>query len=333
MSDSSMPLVKVGMGLLLLIALGATLFSSFILSNPYDVLGLRKVCAFLKGQYIPDVGLLRASFKPSNGDYGKVYLSDNLLGYMALRVCGFNKLAESIHKTLLTGYGNYLYTGRWEVLSGVKIGDNPRVRFDKVLGRRDNVTIVAELQGNKVLSDWKEYADWLFLESLNSLIEGNIPRARELFREGMAFFDGHGFADKAYNKTRVYDTYKLGLAVFTYRALSEPPKYERKIKDILHILSEAQDPESGGIFTNYKVDGGGKLVFSRDVSDVNVETSSVIVLALYSDLPESLTQTMCTNRFPLTYYLLILFALTMAALIVSILLKPTLFKKAISSLG
>ena len=332
MNDSSMLWVKVGVGLLLLVVLCGVLFPSFILSNPYNVLGLRKVCAFLKGQYVPDVGLLRASFMPSNRDYDKVYLSDNLLGYMALRVCGFNKLAESVHKTLLTGYGNYLYTSRWEVLSRVKIGDNPRVRFDKVLGRRDDVTIVAELQGNKVLSDWRDYADWLFLESLNSLIERNITRALELFREGMAFFDGYGFADKAYSKTRVYDTYKLGLAVFTYRALSEPSEYEEKIRDMLHILSEAQDPESGGIFTNYKV-VKGKLMFSRDVSDVNVETSSVVVLALYSNLPESLTQTMRTNRFPLSYYLLILLALTMAALIVFMLLKSTVFKKALSSLS
>ena len=206
MSDSLMLLVKVGVGLLLLIVLGGALLSSSVRSNPYDAIGLRRVCTFLKGQYVPDAGLLRASFRPSNGDYGKVYVSDNLLGYMALRVCGFNELAESIHKTLLTKYRNYLHTGRWEALSKVKIGDNPRVRFDEVLGRKDNVTIVAEVQGNKTLSDWRGYADWLFLESINSLIEKDKVSAYELFREGMAFFDGYGFADKVYNKTHAYDT-------------------------------------------------------------------------------------------------------------------------------
>jgi len=320
MSDSSMLLAKVSVGLLLLIVLGGVLLSSSIRSNPYDVLELWRVCTFLKGQYVPDVGLLRASFRSSNGDYGKVYVSDNLLGYMALRICGFNELAESIHKTLLTGYGNYLHTGRWEVLFRVKIGDNPRVRFDEVLGRKDNVTVVAEVQGNKTLSDWRRYADWLFLESINSLIEKDKVSAYELFREGMAFFDGYGFADRAYSITHVYDTYKLGLSVFTYRALGEPQKYKEEIRSILHIISEAQDPESGGIFTNYKV-VGDELMFSKNVSDVNVETSSAIVLALYSNLPEEVGLRKHNNQLLTTPYLLILLASTIAVLAAFIAVK------------
>ena len=86
----------------------------------------------------------------------------------------------------------------------------------------------------------------------------------------MYFFNDYEFAERTYNKTRVYGTYKLGLATFTYRALGEPSEYKEKIKDMLHVLSETQDPESWGIFSGNKVIGG-KLVFSRDISDVNVE--------------------------------------------------------------
>ena len=119
--------------------------------------------------------------------------------------------------------------------------------------------------------------------------------------------------------------YKLGLAVFIYRALGEPPAYEEKIRDILHILSEAQDPESGGIFTSYKV-VGGKLVFSKNVSDVNVETSSVIVLALYSNLPEEVGLRKHNNQLLTTPYLLILLVSTIAVLATSIAVKLKAFK-------
>ncbi len=295
------------------------LLISLVNAKTYNVLDLSRVCSFLKNQYVPKARLLRASFSPNYGDYGKAYVSDNLLGYEALTVCGLKELAEEIFKTLSTQYRSYLRSGRWEVLSGAEISNTPKVRFDRVLGREDNITIIAGVEGSKPLSDWREYTDWLFLEAINSLIKRNKSSANELFQEGMAFFDGYGFNDKAYNKTHTYDTYKLGLAVLTYRALGEPTKYKEEMNKILYVLSESEDPGNGGIFTGYKVIRG-KLVFGGNVSDVNVETSSIIILALYSNYPK-ITSTINCNRPELPYLLIIILVITCFALSVLILFR------------
>ncbi|MEM0247249.1 MAG: hypothetical protein QXW53_06060, partial [Desulfurococcaceae archaeon] len=49
----------------------------------------------------------------------------------------------------------------------------------------------------------------------------------------------------------------------------------------LEVIALAQDPETGGIRTNYRVVDGRIII----EGDVNVETTSIIVLALYSDYP------------------------------------------------
>ena len=273
---------------LAVLVLSSMLLTPLRSSENYNVIDFKRACSFLEHQYVSEVGLLRASFRPEYSDYNKAYIGDNLLGYEALRVCGQGKLARKINETLNAQYRNYLYSIRWRVLLGVKIESVPRLNFYKVLKTVGNLTVMAEVKRKKPLTDWRDYADWLFLEAINSMIIGNKSKAYKLFKEGMELFDGSGFKDKAYNKTSTYDTYKLGLAVLAYKELSSPLEYKDKISEVLHVISRSQDPVSGGIFTNYRA-AGNRTIFGENISDANVETTSLIILALKANLTE-LTQ-------------------------------------------
>ncbi|WP_297064667.1 hypothetical protein [Thermococcus sp.] len=79
----------------------------------------------------------------------------------------------------------------------------------------------------------------------------------------------------------VYQTYKCALFVYLYRALDKPDKGRNVYPRCLEIISSLQ-AENGGIITGYRVENG-KIVPS---GDTNTETTSMVVLALYSRYPE-----------------------------------------------
>ena len=253
-----------------------------------SVIDLEKACTFLKNQYVSDIGLLRAAYRPWVADYYRAYINDNILAVNALTVCGEEDLANRVLATLTSNYRAYLDTGRHEVLIGQPIPDKPLGPMDVVMGTIGNITIIAELRNESEVLDLNNYADWLFLESINSLIKGNETRAWELFNKAMEMWDGYGFMDAAFNGT--YDTYKLALAVYAYRALGEPLNYRDEISDVLDVLARTQDPESGGVFTGYKI-VNGSIKVGDDVSDRNAETTSIVILALFSQCPENIAKT------------------------------------------
>ncbi len=248
----------------------------------YDVIDLKKACLFLEHQYVTEIGLLRAAYEPWINDSNKVYINDNILAARALAVCGNKELAAKILNTLNNNYKQYLRTNRHEVLIGEPIDDTPKLRVREVLGTYGNLIILAEIASNEEEALWREYVDWLLLQSANSLIRGDRVRASQLFEKAMSMWDSRGFHDLAYKNSSQYSVYKLAMAVYTYRALGEPPEYRNSISDMLRIISEAQDPDSGGIHTEYIVMDGEP---DFGISDVNVETTSIVILSLYSDYP------------------------------------------------
>ncbi len=293
-----------------------------VVATNYDVIDLDKACLFLKHQYVREAGLLRAAYRPwVIPDYYRIYINDNILAARALAVCGYNVLANEVLTTLANNYSAYLRTGRHEVLIGQPIPDIPLDKNNIVLGTIGNLTIVAEMRSNVILAG--NYVDWLFLESINSLIKGDRAKAWELFKEGMRAWDGWGFRDDAFNESLgIYDTYKLALAVYAYRALGEPLEYRNEIGKILEVLSRTQDPESGGVFTGYKV-VSEHIKVGDDVSDRNVETTSMVILALYSNYPEIVSNVRTSTPSTNYYYVMVFGAL--AAVVIATL-------KAVASL-
>jgi len=285
--------------------------------NIYDVINLGKACTFLRNQYVPEAGMLRAAYSPWTDDYGRIYINDNVLAVKALTICGDSKLASIVSSTLTSKYGRYLRSGRHEVLVNEPIPDTPLVRTNVVLGHVGDVVVVAEIAGNSTLSDWRVYADWLLLESINSIIKGDEVRARKLFRDAMLMWDGMGLRDKAVETTGQYDTYKLALAIYAFKALGEPSSYENQVKEMLSIIARAQDPISGGIHTNYILHNGTPYF---NVSDSNVETTSMVIIALYGDRPKSINAGQVMKVQPLRFYVLVvvLIIVTIGIIIITI---------------
>ena len=294
-------LIKEVIALQVMIALAASMAAGAHAQagQGYGVIDLEAACGFLRNQFVESLGLLRAAYSPASTDYRRAYINDNILAVKALEICGYGDLAERVRNTLESLYSPYLRTGRHEVLLGQPIPARPLEKRDVVLGEVGDVLVVAEVRsGTELIGD---YADWLFLESINSLLTGDRGRALELFEKGMSTWDGRGFRDSAFNESEgVYDTYKLGLAIYAYRALGEPPKYAETIEKILNTLTKTQDPETGGMFTGYKV-VNGRIEVGSNISDRNVETTSVVILALYSNYPEEiagLKQTQVDSQYP-----------------------------------
>ena len=268
----------------------------------YGVINLSKACAFLRNQYVPEAGMLRAAYSPWTDDYGRIYINDNVLAVKALTICGDNELAGIVSSTLTSKYKKYLRSGRHEVLVDEPIPDTPLVRTNVILGHVGDFVVVAEIAGDRTLSDWREYADWLLLESINSIIKGDEVRARKLFRDAMLMWDGMGLRDKAVETTGQYDTYKLALAIYAFRALGEPSSYENQVKEMLTIIARAQDPISGGIHTNYIIHNGTPYF---NMSDSNVETTSIVIIALYGDYSKPTNAGRVTEVQPLQFYVLV----------------------------
>ncbi|MCE4612993.1 MAG: hypothetical protein F7C07_04090 [Desulfurococcales archaeon] len=136
------------------------------------------------------------------------------------------------------------------------------------------------------MNGWQRYADLLVYRALDSLLKGSRLRAEELFRELMSMWGSYGLKDAAFKST--YATYKLALAVYLYRALEVAGSdmvYECRdsMSEICESLSKLQRSD-GSMVTDYIVPDG----YIVPSGDANVETTSMVVLALYSNYPETI---------------------------------------------
>ena len=248
-----------------------------------DIDGLR---SFLESQYVPELRLLRAATRAHPDNVTVWVASDNLLAAAALEVLG-SPYAYVIKSELLMRYGGGL-DGMHEVLLGIGVPGEFRAAAALDLGCvysvkfRANITVRYEVHSGPVVRDWRRYADLIMYRSLNYLLSSNVASAEELFREAMEMWDGWGFRDAAFSG--VYETYKLALAIYSYRALKAAgvnvSRYEGIINKCREVISKLQRSD-GGIVTGYVVKGGHVI----PSGDANVETTSVVVLALMSDYP------------------------------------------------
>jgi hypothetical protein len=196
------------------------------------------------------------------------YTSSNHLAYYALRyVCGNYDLANAVLKFLQsypTDFYDYhqILVGKPFALPFTTI---EHVQVDVV----NNIRIVHVRRTTSEISDYYRYANLLVYKALYHLFYGERDKCLAELGKLEGLWDGKGFADAYYQQNQKYETYKVALALYVYKALityqDNINKYTSKLMSI--------DP-----FTTLYTDNTGE-------GDLNLETASIANLALYSTLP------------------------------------------------
>mgnify|MGYP001770766113 CR=1 FL=1 len=133
------------------------------------------------------------------------------------------------------------------------------------------------------MPNYYEYADLLAYRVLFWLHLGDYTKAEEDFVKLVGMWDGVGFKDAAYNG--IYQSYKLALFLIVWKTLESNPhthafamKYLNIAKKVAEIMSQLQDPQTGGVWTGYLYING-KLQYGYAISLMNGETTSLFVIA------------------------------------------------------
>ena len=239
---------------------------------------------FLENQYVPQIGLLRAATRAYPDNVTIYVANDNVLAARALAVLG-SPLASKILTVLNNNFSGG-FNGKVDILVGKNIPDTFYASYDELVKKVDGYRIVYEkLDHTKPIKDWYDYADLLVYHALDKLLQGSRSEAEKAFLNLTRMWDGYGFRDRAFNG--IYAVYKCALFIYLYRALESAGstiiyEYQDIYEKCLEIIAKAQDPVKGGIHTDYRV-VDGKIVIQ---GDMNTETTSIVVLALYSNYPE-----------------------------------------------
>jgi len=239
---------------------------------------------FLENQYVPQIGLLRAATRAYPDNVTIYVANDNVLAARALAVLG-SPLASKILTVLNNNFSGG-FNGKVDILVGKNIPDTFYASYDELVKKVDGYRIVYEkLDHTKPIKDWYDYADLLVYHALDRLLWGSRPEAEKAFLNLTRMWDGYGFRDRAFNG--IYAVYKCALFIYLYRALESAGstiiyEYQDIYEKCLEIIAKAQDPVKGGIHTDYRVVNGRILI----QGDMNTETTSIVVLALYSNYPE-----------------------------------------------
>jgi hypothetical protein len=139
-------------------------------------------------------------------------------------------------------------------------------------------------------------------KALHHLQHGDRENATRELERLESLWNGRGFVDAYYEQSGWYETYKLALALYVYRALGlhdNVDKYTAKLKSINPYTTLYRDNIGEG--------------------DLNLETASVTLLALYSTLPNTFTQKP-------TLTIIIIIATTLIAIVATLIAKLLLAK-------
>lgn len=236
-----------------------------------------------------------------------IYMADDQqLDYAALQKLGDSSLADEINQTMLGSYrglfGSYnpasCTLGYWngvDVVMGayfpipcngsswnLLIGNDVTVP-SSTLTNSTGYTLVATRWTGSVGSDYVSYADLDLYYSLNELHYGDYTNAVNAFEKANSFWNGQGFADRAYNHSGEYDSYKLALDLIAFRALMNDSHTEASVVSYNSTLNMVQSVMSrlqggdGGVVTNYLIVNGQVTVPLNAFE--NGETTSLFVLA------------------------------------------------------
>ncbi|MGD9646813.1 MAG: twin-arginine translocation signal domain-containing protein [Pirellulales bacterium] len=130
--------------------------------------------------------------------------------------------------------------------------------------------IKTEIVTGEPFAGWREYVDLLLLAAIfKAGNDRDLAGARHDFAAAMGKWDGRGFRDRVTQKSGLYATYKLALALLAAARLRERPA---ALESVLTALL-AQQADDGGWITDYNAEG-------ERVGLANVETTSLAVLAI-----------------------------------------------------
>ncbi len=271
---------------------GLELFGYSVQEDSSCVIDLGEARFFLEEQFVGEVGLLRAAVfvYPENTT---IYVAnDNVLAAGALSVLG-SPLASKVLATLDNRYSGG-WNGKIDILLGRDIPSEFYRSENIVVGEVDEYIIVYErMNTSATINDWYEYADLVVYRGLDRLLEGSIAEAEQAFLNLTKMWDGYGFRDYFVEKHGVYQVYKCALFIYLYRALEIANSkvindYQYIYDKCLEIISKAQDPVYGGIYTDYRVVDNEIIVLKGNGHDMNTETTSIVVLALCSNYPRDI---------------------------------------------
>lgn len=137
-----------------------------------------------------------------------------------------------------------------------------------LIARRDGALIKNEQNTPKLINNWRDYTDLLFLAAISN-VKRNRAFAMECYHQALAMWDGMGFMDAPAMQLYRYSIFKLALALIAARQLQARLPIREKI---LHQLIALQD-RSGGFVTDYNKD-------DKPIGVPNVETTCLAILAL-----------------------------------------------------
>lgn len=132
--------------------------------------------------------------------------------------------------------------------------------------------IRTERVGERLLTDWEQYADLLWLAAI-SMAKDAPEQARQHFEAALALWDGQGFCDRVTRHNGLYSTYKLALALIAAERLGQPLPLRAAVLDRLARLQSS----AGGWITDYTAAGQPRGL-------ANVETTCLVLLALEGEL-------------------------------------------------
>jgi hypothetical protein len=247
------------------------------LCQPNDVSIASKAASYLAASYNSTLNLCPVVYGDS--EWGNKYYicSDNLLAYYALQ--NYNKTISDEIKAEIKEYAaNYgLPTNseglplsyKHESVIGEVLPPYFRSTSNCYLVNASDYTIKTEINNDTVMDDWENYADLLAFRGLSLIKEGDSSAAKTCYDKMMNMSDGHGFADAAYNKTHIYSTYKLALAIKLRKALDLPkPTVENQMADIIQTCQKTD----GGVITDYNKE-------LEPIGLANTETTALVIIA------------------------------------------------------
>jgi hypothetical protein len=227
------------------------------------------------------------------------YTSSNHLAYYALRyVCGNYDLANAVLKFLQsypTDFYDYhqILVGKPFTLPFTTIEN---VQVDVV----NNIRIVHVRRTTSEISDYYRYVNLLVYKALYHLFYGERDKCLAELGKLEGLWDGKGFADAYYQQNQKYETYKIALALYTYKALAHRENIDKYTSKLISI-----NP-----FTTLYTDNAGE-------GDLNLETASITLLALYTippinaPIPKTATEQTPPTTLPTTIPTAIAIAVTL----------------------
>lgn len=290
---------------------------------------------YVANRFNPSVGLVSESqdqgpnalgFNPVNRTYWVA--SDNLWAEEALKE-RYPEISSRIGETIAPFLEKYGYPNLFEVVLGRGIAFE---FYDKTILSVANLTIEGKLHSilydihrreynPTVFRDAKEYADLVFYMALNYCLNGNRARAEDWFRLGEGMWDGRGFYDKAARSDQLYQNYKLGLFLFTQRALGFESNISAQVEAVAWGRQRLNVTDGfGGITTLSYLNG-------NNLGTANIETTSILLLAYNDSLTERVGSS-CRSLLPWLVFALLAFLMVATAVAVAITFRRAARRRA-----